>query len=100
MLTISKGQIKPEDLDIILSDDLIDEAGNWYNLTFRMALEEQKHGSELIWCEYEVETLPDGTKRLLEFIGWTEDRVIYDLVGVGVQDTLLGSVPRNPPNQR
>lgn len=92
-----KTELDPKDLDIILADDLIDTGGNFYHLTFRQALEEQTKNKPLLACSYVVdEKLP---KSIHNFVGWTEDRVIFSVVGIGLFDTLLDSLPRNPPEE-
>jgi hypothetical protein len=95
-MKLIKTELDLEDLDIVLCADLIDDQGNWYDHTLEQALEEQTKGKPLLYCEYMVE-LNSSVKTLSNFIGWTEDRVVFSIIGIGVRDTLLDSVLRNPP---
>ncbi len=98
-MKIVKYELESQDLDIVLSEDLIDQTGGLYDLTLEIALEEQTKGKPLLYCEYMIEnTKARQARRLCSFLGWTEDRVIFNVVGIGTPDTLLDSVLRNPPN--
>jgi hypothetical protein len=94
-MQVVKEAIDPKDLDIVLADDLIDKDGNWYSHTLEDALKEQLRGKDLLWCKYVVDYTHG--KSLKEFLGYTQDRVIFHIVGIGVMDILLDSLPRNPP---
>jgi len=96
MATILKTEIDPDDLAMVLGEDFLDEDGNFYNLSFGQALEEESEGEELLWCRYLIETSPSGDV-LLEFLGYTENKVIFNMVGMGIAETLLDSIPRHPP---
>lgn len=98
-MQIVKTELDPHDLDIILTESLIDEKGDFYDLTFGKAIKEQCRNKPLLYCEYMLDMKGPG-KDLCSFIGWTEDRVIFNVVGIGTPDTLLDSVPRNPPNDK
>lgn len=87
--------VDKEDLDIILCESLINTDGAWYDLTFEQALLEQSGGLPLLYCEYVID-YQAGTKVLTSFVGWTKDAVIFSIIGIGVPDTLLDSVKRNP----
>ncbi len=95
MLIIKTVTVDSEDLDIILAEDLVDREGNFYNLTLGQALQEETRGESLVYVEYDIDNL---CLRLHNFIGWTDSRVIFNITGIGVQDTLLTSVLRNPPD--
>jgi len=96
-MQIVKTELDSNDLDIILSESLVDEDDNFYDLTLGKALQEECRKKPLLYCEYMLDMRGPG-KKLCSFIGWTEDRVIFNVVGIGTPDTLLDSVPRNPPN--
>jgi len=96
-----RNKLEAEDLDIVLCDSLIDENDDFYDLTFKMSLDEHLDNEELIWCQYKVSSYEreDGevVRELRWFLGYTNNRVIYNIKGIGVMDTLLESLPRNPP---
>lgn len=97
-MQIVKTELDDIDLDIVLSESLMDKDDNFYDLTFGQALEEQTQGKPLLYCEYMINnTKSADARKLCSFLGWTEDRVIFSVIGIGVPDTLLDSVPRNPP---
>jgi hypothetical protein len=83
------------DGSVILSEGLMDESGNFYDLTLEMAIQEESRGQPLIDCHYVIDTT--GFDRTLkEFIAYTEHRVIFMLLGIGLKDALLYSVRRYP----
>ncbi len=96
-MQIVKTEFDPHDAYIILSESLIDENGDFYDLTLEQAIKEQCRNKPLLYCEYMLDMQGPG-KKLCSFVGWTEDRVVFNVVGIGTPDTLLDSVPRNPPN--
>lgn len=85
-----------EDFNIILVEDLFDDKQNWYDLTLKSAVDEQTRGKPLISCEYSFLTDEYGDRILKTFLAYTEDRVIFMLLGIGLKDTLLYSVKRFP----
>lgn len=96
-MLIVKTDLDLHDYDIVLADDLWDEEKDtYYDLTFKQALDEQIKGQTLLWCKYVLDMSGPG-KRLTEFLGYTDDRVIFHITGIGVMDTLLDSLPRHPP---
>lgn len=95
-MKVIKTELDPADLDIVLCESLINNSGDFYDLTLKDALEEQTRGKPILYCEYGVE-YNSGARTLHNFLAWTEDRVIFNIVGIGVEDTLLDSVLRNPP---
>lgn len=96
-MQIVKTELDSHDLELILTEDLVDENGDFYNLTLGKALKEESRNKPLLYCEYMLD-MKGPSKKLCSFIGWTEDRVIFNVVGIGTPDTLLDSVPRNPPD--
>ncbi len=98
-MQIVKTEYDPIDADIILTEDLVNVQGDFYNLTFEQALNEETRGKPLLYCEYMIQNTKSAeARKLCSFLGWTEDRVIFNVVGIGTPDTLLDSVPRNPPD--
>lgn len=90
-----KGSLDPADDDMILASDLVDEQGDWWSLTFKKAIDEQLQGEYFERCEYSIELTPEG-KKLMEFIGWTPTKVVFNLRGMFRDDSFLSSVPRHP----
>lgn len=95
-MQLIKNDLDPHDYDVVLADGLYDEKDGWYDLTFKQALDEQLRGSSLLWCKYVLD-MSGPSKRLVEFLGYTDERVIFHITGIGVMDTLLDSLPRHPP---
>lgn len=99
-MEVIKTKLDLEDADIILTTDLVDKDGMFYDLTFAQALQEECRGKPLLQCEYMIKlTKSREARKLCSFVGWTEDRVIFNVVGIGTPDTLLDSVPRNPTDE-
>lgn len=97
MLINIKGQVDPSHFDIILASGLMDKNCNFYNLTFKQALDEILLGEELESCTYKIDMRKTNEETTLEqFIGWTKTKVLFLNEGLFVQDRLLGHVPRNP----
>jgi len=94
-MLVNKDQLDLEDMKIILCEGLMDQNGEWYNLTFDMSLGEECRGEALLACKYSIVEIGQH-KTLYSFVGWTKSRVIYNVIGIGVVDTLLSSVARNP----
>lgn len=95
-MRIVKDKLDEHDYDIILAEDLVDHYGDFYDLTLKKAVDRQTRGKHLIWCKY-ILNMSGPSKRLCEFLGYTEDRVIFHVLGIGGVYTLLDSLPRNPP---
>ena len=96
-LTEFTGQVRVEHLDIILCDDLWnEEKGEWYSYTFADALVEHLGKETLLECKYTLHITPDiNHSKLVAFLGWTRDKVIF-LSEASFDDKLLASLPRNP----
>jgi len=94
-MLINKDELDLDDMKIVLCEGLMDQNGEWYDLTFDMSLREECHGEVLLACKYAIVEIGQH-KTLYNFVGWTKSRVIYNVVGIGVVDTLLSSVARNP----
>lgn len=90
-----KKTLDPSDFDIVLADDLEDEHNQRYTLTLKSALDEILGEEYLIACDYLIWNSKDG-KKLKEFTGWTETKVIFCSRGIFYEDSLLSWVRRNP----
>lgn len=102
MIGITKYELDPADYDILLASDLMDDEGNFYAIDFKTALDEILEDEKLIACKYTVATVTEDdeiTKRLLNFIGWTETKVIFNVTGLFYEDSLLSWVMRHPSDK-
>ena len=95
-MLISRNRFHAEDYNIILVEDLFDDKHNYYDLNLKCAVDEQTHNEPLTDCNYTFELDEDGDRRLTSFLAYTENRVIFMLLGIGLTDTLLYSVKRYP----
>lgn len=95
MLAITKSKLDEKDFDVILASDLMDDDGNFYTITLKQALDEILSGEQLVECQYCL-GIDNGEKKLLDFIGWTTNKVIFNVRGMFYEDSLLSWVPRNP----
>lgn len=95
MLTITKNSLDEKDFDIILASDLMDDDGDFYTITLKSSLDEILGNEKLIECQYCLQ-ITNEDKKLLDFVGWTETKVIFNVRGMFYEDCLLSWVPRNP----
>lgn len=96
MLSQVKTELDPVDFDIVIASDLVDEAGDFYSLTFKDALDEQLGEEYLESCQYKIGNDKRRGRIIEEFIGWTKTKVIFAIRGMFYEDSFLTSVPRNP----
>lgn len=96
MLVNIKGQVDPAHYGIILADSLMDNDGNFYDLTFKQALDELVENESYV-CTYQVDLQKAlAACRLVSFMAWTKSKVIFNQSGPFTHDCLLDHVPRNP----
>lgn len=88
--------LEASDYDIVLAEDLEDNDGVPYTMTLKSALDELLGSEYLLSCRYKIH-VGQGEKKLLDFIGWTETKVIFCTKGMFYDDSLLSYVARNPP---
>lgn len=99
MLINVKGSIDPDHYDIVLAESLVNEKGDFYDLTFKQNFDELV-GNEPYVANYQVRQLNGGTHTnryvITKFLAWTKTKVIYLDDSIFSMDKLLNSLPRNP----
>lgn len=96
MLINVKGTLDPAHYDIILAESLINEKGDFYDLTLKQALDELVKDEGYV-CDYQVDLQKSLEACTLKyFMAWTKTKVIFNQTGPFTRDSLLDSVPRHP----
>ena len=98
IVKLVEGRLDPAHENIILAESLVNEKGDFYDFTFKQAIDEIVRDEQLIDCRYEVELHKSLEEcKLLSFVGWTASKLILLNRGIFVHDSLLDYVVRNPP---